>query len=32
MPFIAVEKREYETQTSKLKDYDKFQVGFQLKF
>jgi predicted porin len=32
MPFIAYEKREYETQTSKLMDYDKIQVGFQLKF
>lgn len=32
MPFIAYEKREYETQTSKLMDYDKYQVGFQLKF
>ncbi|MBN1545194.1 MAG: hypothetical protein JW902_00885 [Syntrophaceae bacterium] len=32
MPFIAYEKREYEVQTSKNKDYDKLQVGFQLKF
>jgi len=32
MPFIAFEKREYETQTKDNKDYDKFQVGFQLKF
>jgi hypothetical protein len=32
MPFIAYEKREYETQTSKLMDYDKYQVGFQFKF
>jgi hypothetical protein len=32
MPFIALEKREYEAQTAKNKDYDKYQVGFQLKF
>jgi len=32
MPFIALEKREYEVQTKDNKDYDKFQIGFQLKF
>lgn len=32
MPFIALEKREYEAQTSKNMDYDKYQIGFQLKF
>ncbi len=32
MPFIAWEHRSYDTQTSSLKDYDKVQVGFQLKF
>ncbi|SEM25501.1 hypothetical protein SAMN04489760_10839 [Syntrophus gentianae] len=32
MPYIAYEHREYEVQTAKLVDYDKYQVGFQLKF
>lgn len=32
MPFVAYEHREYKVQTAKLIDYDKFQVGFQLKF
>lgn len=32
MPFIAYEHRKYETQTTKLIDYDKVQIGFQLKF
>jgi len=32
MPFAAYEHREYKVQTAKLIDYDKFQVGFQLKF
>ena len=32
MPFAAWEHRKYDTQTSSLKDYDKVQIGFQLKF
>jgi hypothetical protein len=31
MPFVAFERREYES-TSAGSDYDKYQVGFQLKF
>jgi hypothetical protein len=32
MPFISYEHRKYEVQTAKLADYDKYQIGFQLKF
>jgi hypothetical protein len=32
MPFIAWEHRNYDTQTASLKNYDKYQIGFQLKF
>ncbi len=32
MPFVAWEHRAYETQTASTHNYDKYQVGFQLKF
>jgi hypothetical protein len=32
MPFIAWEHRAYETQTVSTHNYDKYQIGFQLKF
>ncbi len=32
MPFVAYEKKTFDTNTATNKDYDQFQVGFQLKF